>query len=345
MNNLEIKYYDKLEDVANIWKEIFIKSSLSYFCSVAWHNVVLSLFQKTQLTKKINQLKYFTVTSKATGEVELLGFFYITSFLGKKKLRFTHLMNFSDYYDFIYKEDFDFDLIPEIVEIIADDFKAEEIQINHLNPASRILEPLQNNKNYQLSSLKCVAVHLEDDYETYLKTLSKSVRQNLRTAHNRVNKKGLNFDCRILTNKDKNEIDFQMLKDLYAQRNQQKNREKVYWKTKIHKFLDYGFSREKDMFEISKIKDTDFTLGLLYLDKDLVAYFFGFRGKDTIEINRVVINDEFRFYSPGLLLLNEYIKREIPNGLKTFDLTLGDEKYKYDLGGQDHFVYIFNKKM
>jgi hypothetical protein len=303
----------------------------------------LSLLQKTQLTKKINQLNYFAASSCSNENIQLVGSFYVTKYFGKKRLRFTHLMNFSDYYDFIYNEDFDLDLIPEIIQKISDDFKVEEIYFNHLNPGSKILEPLQNQNEYQTSSLECVAVHINDDYESYLKSLSKSVRQNLRTARNRVTKKELNFDYRLLDNKDIDNIDFQMLKNLYFQRNQHKNEEKIYWKTRITKFLDHGFCEEKDMFDVAKIKETDFSLGLLYLDKNLVAYFFGFRVGDRIEINRVVINDDFRFYSPGLLLLNEYIKTEIPKGLKTFDLTLGGEKYKYDLGGETHMVYNLKK--
>lgn len=342
---MEIKYFKKFEQIKNNWNSIYATSSLSYFCSPKWHQVVWSLLQNTNITKRINQLRYFTVTSSSDGEVQLAGFFYITNLLGKKKLRFGHLMNFSDYYDFIYPDDFNSDLVPHIIEKIGKDFQAEEIQFNHLNPWSKLLEPLQNQNDYRISKLECVAVHLKGDYETYLQTLSKSVRQNLRTARNRVTKKELNFDYRVLGKNDIAEIDFQMLKNLYSQRNQHKNEQNTYWKTRILNLLDHGFSKEKDMFDITKIKETDFTLGLLYLNTDLVAYFFGFREVDRIEINRVVINDEFRFYSPGLLLLNEYIKTEIPTGLKTFDLTLGDEKYKYDLGGETHYVYNLRKQV
>lgn len=340
-----LRYFKKFQEIEKVWDTIYSSSSLPYFCSPKWHQVVWSLLQHTNITKKINQLRYFTVTFSSDDEVQLVGFFYMTNLFGKKILRFGHLMNFSDYYDFIYPDDFNTDSVPHIIEKISKDFQAEELQFNHLNPWSKLLEPLQNQNEYQISKLACVAVHLQNDYETYLQTLSKSVRQNLRTARNRVTKKELNFDYRVLGKNDIAEIDFQMLKNLYSQRNQHKNEQNTYWKTRILNFLDHGFSDEKDMFDIPKIKETDFTLGLLYLNTDLVAYFFGFREDDRIEINRVVINDEFRFYSPGLLLLNEYIKTQIPKGLKTFDLTLGDEKYKYDLGGETHFVYNLQKQL
>lgn len=342
---VNIKYYKKFQEVEKNWESIYSSSSLSYFCSPKWHEVVLSLLRKTRLTKRINQLHYFTVASTPSEENQLVGFFYVTNLFGKKKLRFGHLMNFSDYYDFIYPDHFNADLFPGIIQQIAADFKVKEIQFNHLNPESKLLAPLEKDNDYKMSKLECVAVHLKGDYESYLQTLSKSVRQNLRTARNRVTKKELNFDYQLLDKSNIDQIDFEVLKKMYSERNQHKNEESTYWKTKIIKFLDHGFAEEKDMFDIQNIKETDFSLGLLYLNSDLVAYFFGFREEGRIEINRVVINDEFRFYSPGLLLLNEYIKTEIPNGLKTFDLTLGDEKYKYDLGGETHFVYNLQKKV
>ena len=345
MTTFRLKYFSDFKDVAQKWREIFHQSTLSCFCAPAWHSVVLSLYNNTNLTKRINQLHYFTVNTASDDKVLVLGFFYIKKVLRKKILIFSHLMNFSDYYDFIYPEHFNADLFPGIIQKIAADFKVEEIQFNHLNPKSKLLALLEKDNDYKMSKLECVAVHLKGDYETYLQTLSKSVRQNLRTARNRVTKKELIFDYQLLTKINIDQIDFDLLKKMYSERNQHKNEESTYWKTKIIKFLDHGFAEEKDMFDIPKIKETDFSLGLLYLNSDLVAYFFGFREEGRIEINRVVINDEFRFYSPGLLLLNEYIKSEIPNGLKTFDLTLGDEKYKYDLGGETHFVYNFKKQL
>ena len=80
-------------------------------------------------------------------------------------------------------------------------------------------------------------------------------------------------------------------------------------------------------------------MGILNIEGQLAAYFFGFVRNHTIEINRVVINDEYKFYSPGIIMFHEYIKRAIPAGLNTIDLTVGDEKYKYDLGGQTHEIF------
>lgn len=67
--------------------------------------------------------------------------------------------------------------------------------------------------------------------------------------------------------------------------------------------------------------------------------FLDFAKKQSIEINRVAIVHEYKFYSPGILLFHEFIKNHISKGLRVVDLTVGDEKYKYDLGGKTHEVF------
>ena len=182
-----------------------------------------------------------------------------------------------------------------------------------------------------------MAIHLPESYESYFSALSKSVRQNIRTAYNRLRKDGQEAEFRLYTKAEINRIDFAALKDMYTSRNAYR-KEKYGWKTRTFKFLNHPFSREKDMFELDSIKSTDFSLGILKIKGETAAYFFGFERNGSIEINRVVINHEHRFYSPGLLLLNEYIKNGIPEGLRIVDLTVGDEKYKFDLGGKVHQI-------
>ena len=58
--------------------------------------------------------------------------------------------------------------------------------------------------------------------------------------------------------------------------------------------------------------------------------------KDRIVIPRLAIDDQFRFYSPGYLLICETMKYLLENNssIKNIDLCRGTEKYKTDLGEQ-----------
>jgi len=53
-------------------------------------------------------------------------------------------------------------------------------------------------------------------------------------------------------------------------------------------------------------------------------------------------NEQYERYSPGILLMYNFIDYIIKNKMYTvLDFTRGNEKYKYSLGGKDHFIYNF----
>lgn len=59
-------------------------------------------------------------------------------------------------------------------------------------------------------------------------------------------------------------------------------------------------------------------------------------------IPRLAINDKYKSYSPGILLINETIKFLISNNkIHTLDLSQGEEEYKYKMGGVKHYSYNF----
>lgn len=59
-------------------------------------------------------------------------------------------------------------------------------------------------------------------------------------------------------------------------------------------------------------------------------------------VPRLSINDEFGFYSPGMLLLNETVKHFIAEtDVRHLDLSQGEEPYKYKMGGEAHRTHSF----
>ena len=334
-NNYRIIYYDHLNEVANHWERIYDQSSLSYFCSLAWHRVVLAFLRKTLITKRINQLKYFTVSNAK--EVEVVGFFYIRKQKKKRTIIFGHLLGPSDYYDFIYTSGTVLQNNDAFLQKILEDQQASGFRINHLKNGSPLYEAGSNKNRARLDPIKCVSIWLPEEYGSYLNLLSKNSKQNLRTAQNRLKRDNLTAEFILHSKKDKDKIDFGKLKALYYARN--KNKLKASWKSRVYVKLDSLFMGYPDMFDFQETKDTDFNLGMLEINGRLASYFFGFKRNDIIEINRVTIVDEFKFYSPGILLFNQFIKQQLEQGLKVVDLTVGDEKYKYDLGGKTHEVF------
>lgn len=334
LGEIDINYCNTFAEVNSDWKRIYERSHLSYFCSPDWHQVVLELYHATTLTKRLRKIRYFSFADEGAIAV---GFFAVAKKRGKKIVEFSPLLGPSDYYDFVTGPNPQAETMRNILDRIAADHCADEIHFAHIKSDSALAKALQLFPKAEVSSLDCVAIHLPGDYDAYFASLSKSVKQNIRTAYNRLTKDGIAAHFQLYTAKDLDRIDFSQLKNMYKERNAHRA-EKQIWKTRLFKLLNHPFSEEKDLFELQAVKDTDFSLGILKIQDRMAAYFFGFERNYRIEINRVVINNDFRFYSPGLLLLNEYIKKGIPGGLEKLDLTVGDEKYKYDLGGQTHRI-------
>lgn len=76
---------------------------------------------------------------------------------------------------------------------------------------------------------------------------------------------------------------------------------------------------------------------VLLIDGKVGVFMQGFynEGLKSFEIPQLAMNDEFSWYSPGLVLINETAKMFIADGrIRYIDLTRGTEKYKTDKGGQ-----------
>lgn len=59
---------------------------------------------------------------------------------------------------------------------------------------------------------------------------------------------------------------------------------------------------------------------------------------DRVVMMAVATNDKFSRYSPGMLLIEEFIKESInKKKYKIIDFTRGNERYKYSMGGKEHF--------
>ena len=170
--------------------------------------------------------------------------------------------------------------------------------------------------------------------------LSKNSRQNIRTAFNRAKTDGVSF----VFNFDDNVVDLDEFEKYRNIRLLDKNqshqgvisRLKGFISSKIlrrgyYKFPDYNpFTHDGDSkFMTIKSNEGELCAAFNYgLDKE----------HSQIVLMAVSTNPKFYKYSPGILVLYEYILKEIENkGIQLIDFTRGNERYKYVLGGKEHY--------
>lgn len=71
------------------------------------------------------------------------------------------------------------------------------------------------------------------------------------------------------------------------------------------------------------------------INDTLGAFMVGYVNNDnaSVVVPKLAINDCYRHYSPGIILINETIKQLITRGIKELDLARGTERYKFVMGG------------
>lgn len=227
-----------------------------------------------------------------------------------------------------------------------------------IRESSPLFATLSNSDHYRfLSEKKNVEIRFSPDYASYYSSLSKSVRQNLRTAYNRMRKDHHHIDFVFL---NKNKLFHSVYGDGEAPQateladypyDEISDTEKTDW---YNKFIDLYVERHRRQYEVRTswvkkwyLKHLNFsTVSLKHLDSSssacvlidnkLAAFMSGFenlRGTSWV-IPRLSINQDFAFFSPGMILINETIKYLMSQTtIRNLDLSQGTEMYKYAMGG------------
>ena len=176
------------------------------------------------------------------------------------------------------------------------------------------------------------------NYKEYIKSLSKSTRQNLRTAENRIKREG--HDYRLLNNFN-SPLDSDVVKqceDVYYHR-QKDNYGKNALNLFMIKTINYG---------TQLIKKQKGNLMVLMIDNKVAAFMFGFINdqKESFEVPKLAINDDYAFYSPGMILINKTIEYfDLNSDINKLDLCRGTELYKLKMGGHIYKTYNYTVEL
>ena len=172
----------------------------------------------------------------------------------------------------------------------------------------------------------------QDDYKAIL---SKNTRQNIRTAHNRQNKDGIRI--RVLF--DDKSVD----KDkCWAIREERFG--KKFKKISPLRKLKYTIMRKLTFQFKSFLPFFTFPNGQFlttYDGDELCSFFFYILDEEHRQILVLAagVNSTYSKYSPGFVSLFDLINYHISIGdMDIIEFGVGDEKYKYSLGGQQQSI-------
>ena len=241
--------------------------------------------------------------------------------------------------DFIYAKHLDKNYFKQVFILLKQHFPRYKFHINKVNERSKLAQYLLKDTEQQARITEkrtCVAINFGDNIDEYYHSLSKSTRQNLRTSFNKLIKNENTYSLKLCMGKN---IDNKLLKEqlkLYNMRDFERTGHKKGYFQKLRQ-------RYSDPITIAtKSMDGSYSFNL-YINGILAAFMVGLETNfNALVVPRLAINSEFAPYSPGKILIYESINYLISNSeIRTLDLSRGDERYKYDMGGASHYNYSF----
>ena len=215
----------------------------------------------------------------------------------------------------------------------------QKLKLHRIQCDSPLLARLPEDRLENAVQVTYARSPVPDDPELLLKSLSSSVRQNIRTAYNRMKRDGIDYRLDIYdADHPVSDGVWKQMMDLYFDRVFSKYRSeqvRSWWGRRKKRRIYYRYKH--DTLSLHYLPNSFHAV--LWSGDHIIALMNGLKTHDgkTAVIPRLAIDTAFGFYSPGYVLLTEVIRYIASHPvLQELDLSRGDEKYKFDMGGQPY---------
>lgn len=344
---LDVKIED-INKISSYYNDIMYlekKGSCTVFQYVPWLEIAIresekNILKKFRYNRKIaflfknnNLIAYAPIEIKRKGKI--------------KFLRILGVDVASDYLDVITSMECSDEEIIFFVNEILRKVGLHRFIFTNLPEDSRTYNVLRKSSGF-IESRKDICVHINlkfDDFNDYYQHLSKNTRQNLRTAKNKLDKNELSDKFCVYYNEKIGRELAEKLQKLYEKRRRKLNEHRKDLNYKMLScrrkigLLTYNYMIESMCYNKNSI------VVVYEIDNGIAAFCHGQVNKklNTISFMQVAIDEKFGTYSPGMLMFSKFIRYLFSDDnteLKCdqIDLTVGNEQYKYKLGGEEHFV-------
>lgn len=242
-------------------------------------------------------------------------------------------------YDFIYDSNIGDEKAQEYLDVLLNYLGCEKIHITNMPETSLIFQVVKGcNIISNVKENSNVCIEFGEVYDNYYMSLSKHARQNIRTSYNRMNTDSCAWEFKYYMRQD---IECEVLDstiDLYCKRHKERYGVTT---SKIKKL----YLKKLDFSTYIQRKSKNNIYATLFINGNLAAFMSGvldFSNRSAV-IPRLSINNDFSKYSPGIVLINEMAKVIINDkSIDCLDLSKGDEKYKYQMGGKEYKSFDFD---
>ena len=348
MNEFSFKYYQIADFMLleNTWRDLETGGDMTYFQTFAWYKMLWNL------NNSIRDRRFeigFALVKKNGVPIIIAPLWVVKKTFGKYNRKGCYLFGrggWSDYLNFIYK-DFDGEAIKFMLSQLKEKFDICDFYLENISETAQIHDLLKSLcDSEKTTSQTCVGLSIEGIYfEEYKKKLSKQTRQNIRTANNRL----IRDNKSLVYNYDDCNVNLNEFIGYRTTRVAKKND----WRGKTLKWRIINFISKnilgRGWYKFPEYAPYTHDLNSKFMTAKTpegvlcAAFNYGISSANrSIVLMGVSTNPDYAKYSPGILLLLNFIENAIDHNRYDFiDFTRGNESYKFALGGKEHSISHF----
>lgn len=241
--------------------------------------------------------------------------------------------------DFIYSNTLTVPQMAECIKVLLE-YCHGRLNVSRLNNNSVVTSAVPCLfPDIQMDGFPLVGIEFPGNYEEYFAALSQNTRQNIHKIFNRLNRNAVDWQSKVYMPTSSNP-DYDDCLRTYTVRQHERFNHGVMGIRALTNFKYRTLVHDtKSLYEAPN----SFCASVTFNGK-VAATMFGLVDASGTRayVPRVAIDSAFKYYSPGLLLISETIKWMIENtDIRYMDLTRGEERYKFTMGGVKYFTKSF----
>lgn len=327
------------------WKKLIDSDNGPFYLSYEFHKLLYRNFRWKKFLKwSFKGKKLMYVCSVKNNDIVAIAPLVLDHH--NKTISFVGNLGEAGYNDFIYDECISTEYLEDIIEYLKMQYTEYTFNLLDLRADSKLCQ-LYNAKLYR----DCYKINVYKGYEEWLHSLSKNMRQTIRTAYNRLQNDNTDVSF-IFTDK----VSFGLMIKVYYIYEKRLLENKTHAAGKAHaglkdeirlfaefvpKYMGVPFFRGFNEIKRARI-------GYLTINKKVASFIIGYVDGDGIICPRCGFDSKYARYSPGLINMIEVIKSQSQNtGKFVFDLSRGYHEYKPRMGGveYDNLAISCNEKL
>ena len=323
----------RIERIEALYRQFYAQSACaSPYLSYDWIKHTGKGFRdKHPLESVFSQLRIYLLYSDS-GELRCIAPLLVERQPGKKKkVKICGYNTPAEPLDLVYSGDMSDAEFDFLFDAVTRNEKPDEFLFSPLIKDSLLARYCSKRTNAAVREEVSYRMFLTD-YDSWYASLSKSVRQNIRTSYNRLNTDGKTYSFEFTQGKPLSKQQYSRINSILSKRLMEHMKVKNPLTAAAVRFLKLLNPSSKGLNNSSNSY-----CAILYVDSEIAGYTAGLMNGGVISVCRFAIDTDFGRYNPGAIIHNELVKRLLEqdaSGAREYIFSRGDEQYKLSYGGE-----------